>query len=179
MTNHVHLLLTPTREGGLSRMMQLLNRRFVRAMNHLYGRTGTLWEGRYRSSLIDTEAYLLTCYRYIELNPVRAGMVDDPNDYPWSSYRYHASGKANELIVDHECYLALGPDEKSRSTAYRALFRTELDQQGLEAVRSALNKGIALGNDHFKDEVEKRLGQRVRPAKMGRPKKEMGQATRC
>ena len=123
ITNHVHLLTTPADDESLPSMMRYLGSRYVQYVNYTYKRSGTLWEGRYKSSLIDSERYLLTCYRYIELNPVRAGMVKGAGDYKWSSYAAHALGQANELIQDHSCYLALGQTEETRRTAYQALFR--------------------------------------------------------
>ena len=112
-----------------------LGSRYVQYVNYTYKRSGTLWEGRYKSSLIDSERYLLTCYRYIELNPVRAGMVKGAGDYKWSSYATHALGQTNELIQDHSCYLALGATEESRRTAYQALFRHQVDEETLTGIR--------------------------------------------
>jgi len=100
MTNHVHLLITPHTQHGLGKVMQMVGRYYVQYFNHSYQRTGTLWEGRYKATLIDSERYLLTCYRYIELNPVRAGMVEHAADYPWSSYRFNASGQENTLVIN-------------------------------------------------------------------------------
>ena len=103
MTNHVHLLITPHKENGISKAMQMLGRYYVQYFNYSYERTGTLWEGRYKASLIDSNSYALICYRYIELNPVRADMVDHPSEYPWSSYRHNALGEKNELVIHHPC----------------------------------------------------------------------------
>ena len=122
MTNHVHLLCTPQLEGGVSRMMQSLGRQYVRYFNHRYQRTGTLWEGRYKSCLVQAERYLLEVYRYIELNPVRAGMVPDPADYSWSSYQINALGKSSDLCTPHSEYLGLGSTQCERLKNYRALF---------------------------------------------------------
>jgi len=171
MTNHVHLLVTPFKAGGVSAMMQALGRRYVRYFNHTYRRTGTLWEGRFKSSLIQTEDYLLQCYRYIELNPVRANMVKDPSEYSWSSYRHNAFGIESALCTPHEEYLKLGEDRRKRLSAYRSLFKAHIDSELLEQIRCTINQGLALGNDRFKDEVEILYGRRVRPAKMGRPEK--------
>jgi len=107
MTNHVHLLVTPSEAGAVGAMMQDVGRRYVRVINSIHGRTGSLWEGRFKSSLIDSESYLLTCHRYIELNPVRARMASDPRDYPWSSYRAHAFGAEDGLVSDHRLYRSL------------------------------------------------------------------------
>ena len=171
MTNHVHLLVTPGIPEGLSRMMQSVGRRYVQYVNYSYKRSGTLWEGRYKASLVQTERYLLTCSRYIELNPVRAGMVERPEDYKWTSYRAHAHGAADGLIQDHEEYLALGPTPEARHEAYRALFRAHLDPASLAELRTMLNQELVTGSDRFKEEVEAMLSRRVRPGKRGRPKR--------
>ncbi|MBI1175143.1 MAG: transposase [Sideroxydans sp.] len=171
MTNHVHLLVTPETEESLPYMMRYLGSRYVQYVNHVYKRSGTLWEGRYKSCLIDSAGYLLTCYRYIELNPVRAGMVDAAGDYKWSSYGIHALGKTDELIQDHPCYLALGTSEEARREAYQALFQHQMDDASLTAIREAANSGTALGSERFKDEIEAALARSVRPGKPGRPRK--------
>ncbi len=171
MTNHVHLLVTPTNRDGLSEMMQALGRRYVQYFNYQYRRSGTLWEGRFKSSLVQSERYLLQCHRYIELNPVRADMVNDPSGYTWSSYRCNALGINSELCTHHDEYLKLGNSKVKRQLAYRALFKAHVDCTLLEQIRGSVNKGLALGNDRFKDEVETLYGRRVRPSKMGRPKK--------
>ena len=117
MTNHVHLLMTPDEAGQIARVMQSLGRRYVRYVNDRYHRTGTLWEGRYRACLVDSEDYLLRCYRYIELNPVRAAMVSAPVDYAWSSYRKNALGIDDNLVRPHRAYLALGANDEQRCAA--------------------------------------------------------------
>ncbi|WP_276324574.1 transposase [Simiduia agarivorans] len=169
MTNHVHLLVTPNREGGVSSMMQALGRRYVRYFNREYRRTGTLWEGRFKASLVQSEVYLLVCQRYIELNPVRAGMVSDPADYVWSSYQAHALGKSINVHTPHSEYLKLGEEPKERQCSYRALFDAHVDCSLIKDIRAAVNKGMALGSARFKDEIECLHGRRVRPAAMGRP----------
>jgi REP-associated tyrosine transposase len=121
MTNHVHVLMTPHQPHSIAKVMQALGRRYVPYINATYQRTGTLWEGRYRASLVDADRYLLACYRYIELNPVRAGMVQHPTAYPWSSYRWHACGQHDPVITDHTLYLALGSTVQARHTAYQVL----------------------------------------------------------
>jgi putative transposase len=127
MTNHVHLLATPTTAKGISDLMQNLGRYYVWHVNQRYQRTGTLWEGRFKSELVDSELYLLQVSRYIELNPVRAFMVADPADYPWSSYQANALGKSIQLLTPHPCYLALGATAAERQRNYRGLFaRSEL-----------------------------------------------------
>ncbi|MDD2893356.1 MAG: transposase [Halothiobacillaceae bacterium] len=170
MTNHVHLLVTPTNEDGLSSLMRYLGSRYVQYVNFVYRRSGTLWEGRFKSSLVDQEQYLLTCYRYIELNPVRANMVAQPQDYRWSSYASHALGMQDDLIDDHPLYLALGNTEDTRNAAYRELFRYQLDDAVLTDIRDSLNKGLAVGADRFKDQIEETVARSVRPGQAGRKK---------
>ncbi|MCL1051870.1 transposase [Shewanella abyssi] len=172
MTNHVHLLCTPLKTDAISQMMQSLGRQYVRYFNYTYKRSGTLWEGRYKSCLVQTEVYLIQLYRYIELNPVRANMVDDPSEYQWSSYQVNALGKASELCTPHCVYLAIHPQGKARQTAYRALFAHHLDTKIIDDIRQATHKGMAIGNDKFKDEIEKRTGRSMRPKKAGRPSKQ-------
>lgn len=169
MTNHVHLLCTPRQEGALSRMMQSQGRRYVRYFNFEYRRSGTLWEGRYRSCLIQEERYLLEVYRYIELNPVRAEMVTNPGEYRWSSYQINGLGKVSSLCTPHLEYLSLGMEPLERQKNYRALFTHHVDDVLLEEIRTNTNKGMAVGNDRFKEEIEALTGRRVRAKKRGRP----------
>jgi len=169
MTNHVHLLVTPARTESLPRTMQSLGRRYVRYANDAYRRTGTLWEGRYRAAPIDSEAYFLACCRYIELNPVRAGMVTAPGDYAWSSWRAHAEGASDQLLTGHELYRALGATPAERQAAYRALFDTALDPEFVDGVRAATNGGWALGSERFQRQIAEALARRVTPAPVGRP----------
>ena len=174
MSNHVHLLVTPDATDSIGRTLQSLGRRYVQYFNWTYGRTGTLWEGRYRATVVDAERYLLICSRYIELNPVRAAMVGSPEGYRWSSYRHNALGQPDELLVEHELYLRLGKDEATRRDAYRALFRTALDVAELNQIRDATNKGWALGNDRFQAEIEALTRRRAEPLPRGRPKQKRG-----
>ncbi len=167
MTNHVHLLITPDHEQGVSRMMQAVGRRYVQYINRTYQRSGTLWEGRYKAALIQGERYLLTCFRYIELNPVRAGMVVHPGDYQWSSFRVHTEGEENRLIRDHALYMALAKTDKGRQAAYKALFESHIDPRVLSAIRETTHNGWVLGNERFKDEIEANLQRRVRPSPRG------------
>ncbi|MFO7579948.1 transposase [Nitrosomonas halophila] len=169
MTNHIHLLCTPQVENAVSRMMQTLGRQFVRYFNSRYQRTGTLWEGRYKSCLVQEEIYLLALYRYIELNPVRAGIVEQPSDYVWSSYASNAQGKVSELCTPHALYVALGNAESERQARYRQLFEQHVEGELLTEIRQTLNKGLALGNERFKAEIEKLTGRRVTARKAGRP----------
>lgn len=171
MPNHVHLLLTPRRPDSVSKFMQSVGRRYVQYVNHAYNRMGTLWGGRYKASLIDSLAYLLTCYQYIELNPVRANMVRDPGHYAWSSYRRHALGELSDVLADHPLYLALGETPEARQTAYRKLLQVRMDNYLLEEIRKSVHHCGVLGTDRFKDDVEAILHRRVRPGKRGRPRK--------
>ena len=171
MTNHVHLLVTPSAEYSLGKAIQMLGRYYVQYFNYTYQRTGTLWEGRYKASLVDSERYLLTCYRYVELNPVRASMVAHPSDYPWSSYCCNALGHSNSLITSHEQYLKLGKRETERRAAYRALFKAHISEQQLHEIREATNKAWVLGNDYFKEKIEKQLNRRAVPLAKGGDRK--------
>jgi putative transposase len=171
MTNHVHLLLSAGRADAPSAMMKALGQRYVQYINRTYRRSGTLWEGRFRSCLTQQETYLLACQRYIELNPVRAGMVSHPAEYRWSSYRANAQGEPDALVQPHELYTALGLDGKSRQAAYRELFRYELDPGQVDEIRQATNGNYALGNQYFADQVTVALGRRATPGKSGRPRK--------
>ena len=171
MTNHVHLLVTPVRAESIPRLIIALGRRYVQYINTTYRRTGTLWDSRYKSSLIQTETYLLSCQRYIELNPVRAAMVDDPAHYRWTSYRYHALGQANPYLVPHPLYLALGRDSKERQAAYRELFRVQLDSKAIEGMRLALNQNLPLGNSRFYAKIEAMTGEKREAKPRGRPRK--------
>ena len=163
MTNHVHLLITPSRAGAISLVMQSVGRRFVRYFNDAYGRTGTLWEGRHKATLVDCERYLFACYRYIELNPVRAGLVEKPADYRWSSHRTNAFGARDPLVTPHAHYLDLGADARARRAAYRSLFETELDESTIAEIRDATNKGWALGDARFRKEIGRLLARRASP----------------
>jgi putative transposase len=170
MTNHVHLLLTPPDSDGISRTMQYLGRCYVPYINETYQRSGTLWEGRFKSSLVQTEAYLLACYTYIELNPVRAGMVAHPRDYRWSSYAHNACGETDPLISEHPEFLRLATTQTARQTAYRALFTQEPGVDTLKDIRSCLQTGTPLGNDRFRKHIEATLGTSVGKATRGRPR---------
>lgn len=168
MTNHTHLLLTPEKACAVSKLMKRLGQRYVQRINRLYRRTGTLWEGRFKSALVSSDRYLLACYRYIELNPMRAGMVEHPGEYRWSSYRINAQHGLGQLITPHPNYLDLAPDPEQRREAYRELFRTALEPGLVDQLRIATNKGITFGNDRFKQEIEDATGRRMN-SKRGRP----------
>jgi len=171
MTNHIHLLLTPEYAESVSSLIIALGRRYVQYINKAYHRTGTLWDSRYKSSLIQEETYLLACQRYIELNPVRASMVEEPALYRWSSYRFNGLGKANQYISPHPVYMSLGKNLKSRQAAYRGLFQSELDKNVTNDIRQALTQNQPLGNSRFYTKIEAMTGQRCGPKPRGRPAK--------
>jgi len=158
MTNHIHLLLTPMEARAVSQLVISLGRRYVQYINRTYRRTGTLWDSRYKASLVQAENYLIACLRYIELNPVRAAMVQDPAHYRWSSYRYHALGEPNLLLTPRSEYLALGRDAHTRQAAYRALFRHALDDEAIADIRLALQQSQPLGNERFHALIEHTCG---------------------
>lgn len=169
MSNHVHLLVTPGEVGALSRMMHTFGRNYVGLFNGRHGRTGTLWEGRYKACLVDSDGYFLACSRYIELNPVRAWMVAQPRDYAWSSYLANAHGRADPLLTPHGRYLALGLDPTARATAYRALCSEALPDAMVEEIRVYLQQQKVLGTDRFRSWVEARTGKFAGARPRGRP----------
>jgi len=171
MTNHVHLLISAERAEAPGALMKALGQRYVQYVNRAYRRSGTLWEGRFRSCLTQEETYLLACQRYIELNPVRAAMVAHPAEYRWSSYRANAQGEADPLVRPHSLYEALGLDAASRQAVYRELFRHDLEPGLVDEIRRATNGNFALGNELFAAQVSSALGKRVVPGKSGRPRK--------
>lgn len=171
MTNHVHLLLSADRAEAPGALMKMLGQRYVQYVNRVYRRSGTLWEGRFRSCPIQEEAYLLACQRYIELNPVRAAIVEHPGDYRWSSYRANGQGESDALIRPHALYDALGLDAAGRRGAYRELFHHELEPGLVDEIRRATNGNFLLGNERFAVDVAATLGRRVLPGKSGRPRK--------
>lgn len=171
MTNHVHLLVTPARSGSLSRMMQALGRRYVSYFNGRYRRTGTLWEGRYKSCLVDSEDYVLRCYRYIELNPIRAKMVSCPAEYRWSSYSHNAKGECNLLITPHDTYLGLGKLEADRHLYYAAFVSEALLETEVKEIRSYLQQGRALGSRRFQEHIQSLHGRAATTTSRGRPVK--------
>lgn len=173
MTNHVHLLVTGPTAKAIPRLLQSLGRRYVARINRLHGRTGTLWEGRYKSTLIDSDRYLLACYRYIEANPIRAGMVARPEQHPWSSWRRNGFGESDPLIRPHPLYEALGPDQASRATAYRTLFDQGLDPETLATLRDATQRGWLPGADRFREEIATALNRPTGPRSRGRPRKRL------
>ena len=171
MTNHIHILATPKEKQSISRMMQYIGRRYVPYINNTYGKSGSIWEGRYKASLIHDEQYLLTCMRYIELNPVRANMTKTPGQYRWSSYHANALGADNELLIAHSLYLKLGSTGASRFEAYKSLFNGHIDKEELKEIRAAYQTGTPLGNESFKERIECKLKTKVGQARRGRPKR--------
>ena len=172
MTNHLHLLMTPARREGVPAVMKRLGQRYVQHVNRTYRRTGALFEGRFRSALIEADTYLLACQRYIELNPVRASMVAAPGDYPWSSYRANALGASDSLVMPHALYQALGGSEDVRLAAYRGLFEDVLDAELLQRLRACTNGGFVLGSPKFERQIAAMLGRRTWRGAPGRPRTE-------
>ena len=170
MTNHLHLLASPASAESLPKTMQSLGRRYVQYFNYRYRRTGTLWEGRYRATVVDAESYLFECMRYIELNPVRAGMVANPGEFAWSSYGANGEGKDDPLVTGHSQYRRLGKDAAERQQAYRELVRQPMDTERLADVRDCTHKGWALGGERFKAKIEALGLRRTAPLPKGRPK---------
>lgn len=171
MTNHVHLLVSPAAANNLSKMMQTLGRYYVQYFNYNYNRTGTLWEGRYKASLISSEQYLFNCMRYIELNPVRARMVAAPSDYVWSSYHYNANGKGDPLIQPRHEYNRLGKTKEECQENYKALFKQPLELKIINEIREMTNKCWAIGDAVFKTVLAEELGRRVEPSPRGGDRK--------
>jgi len=168
MTNHIHFLVTPHQEASVSNTMKVVGSRYAQYINLKYKRTGTLWEGRHRPSLVQSERYLLCCYRYIELNPVRAGMVERPEEYRWSSYGVNAWGDISWL-VPHDEYRRLGNNAEERQTAYRELFRYQLSEVDLQLIRKAAHYCQPVGDDRFREQIERKYGIKVGQMKRGRP----------
>lgn len=171
MTNHIHLLVTPGEEDAVPRMMRHLEVRYVRYVNQRYRRSGTLWDGRYRARLVDSEDYFLICQRYIELNPVRAGMVSNPAGYRWSSYACNALGGADGTVMPLEAYMDLGATEHARQEAYRVFCCETADSCDVERVRAALRHNHVLGHDGFKRQVEAMFSRKVGAGRVGRSRK--------
>lgn len=169
MSNHFHLLATPHTADGLPKMMQAVGRSYVRYFNDAQKRTGTLWEGRYKSTLIQTDRYLLTCMAYIDLNPVRAGLVAQPQDYPWSSYLHYFGVRADRLITPHALYWELGNTPFAREAAYAKLVQSGINPVQEVALTQATLQGWALGEPDFVADLQKRTERRVSKAGAGRP----------
>jgi putative transposase len=178
MTNHVHLLLTAAKPDSARLLMKHLGQRYVQYVKRGYRRSGTLREGRFRSCLTQTEHYVLACYRYIERNPVLAGMVKHPRDYRWTSYHANGDGRRDGLIPPHDQYLRLGRGEDARRQAYRAPFKAHMDEETVDRIRAATNGNYVLGGSRFEAEIATTLKRRVARGKAGRPSKagvELGQ----
>jgi putative transposase len=169
MTNHVHLLVTPETAQSLPMAMRHVNWRFSNRANETRERTGSLWEGRYRASVVDAEPYFFACSRYIELNPVRAGLAADPAAYRWSSYRANAEGKPDPVLTPHSLYESLGADPHARARAYASLFDGALSEDTLGAIRKALNGGWALGSPGFVTLISRHAGRSMAARSRGRP----------
>lgn len=176
MTNHVHLLLTPFTLTSAGTMMKRLGQRYVQYVNRTYKRSGTLWEGRFRSCIVGQDDYFLLCQRYIELNPVRAGIVEHPGEYRWSSYPSNGQGVKADLLTPHAIYEGLGQPEEERQRTYRQLFRHQLDPGIIDEIRTTTNGNFAIGNDRFKAQIAETLGRRVAPGTPGRPPKKQQHA---
>jgi putative transposase len=171
MTNPVHLLITPHLEQSLSKAMQMPGGYYGQYYNYCQQRTGTLWEGCYKATLLDAEAYLLTCMRYLELNPVRAGRVSDPSDYPWSSYHHNALGQPSDWRVTHGQYRQLGHSDATCQSAYRKLFDHRIPDSSLTEIRETTHKAWVLGNDRFKQRLQQQVNRRVAPKVRGGDRK--------
>jgi putative transposase len=169
MRNHFHLLATPGTAQAIPQMMQAVGRRYVRYFNQRQGRTGTLWEGRYKSTLIQTERYLLACMTYIDLNPVRAGLVGDPGDYPWSSHGHYVGRRHDRLITPHPLYWELGNTPFARDAAYADLVRSGITAEQQQALTDSALRGWALGEADYVADLQKRTTRRVSKTRAGRP----------
>lgn len=174
MTNHTHLLVTPKEPDGLANLMKRLGQRYVQSINRQYNRSGTLWEGRFKSCIVNEEKYLLGCYRYIELNPVRARMVEHPGSYPWTSYRANAQCEVSSLLTPHNVYTRLGSSKAARARCYRELFKISMPSKLIDEIRRSTNGNYALGSDVFRKEVAAMIGRRASPGKPGRPRQTTG-----
>lgn len=172
MPDHVHILASPGNADSVSRTVQSIGRNYVQYFNESYGGEGTLWEGRYRATVIDDKPYLLPCSRYIELNPVRAGLVRGPRDYHWSSYAHNALGRNDPMISPHREYRNLGKSYAERSAAYRALFKQKLSKAIVAEITEATLKGWALGDSKFAARIEKISGRRASQLPKGRPRRQ-------
>jgi len=172
MTNHVHLLVTPSSREACVSLMRNLGQRYVQYFNRRHARTGTLWEGRFRSCVAESARYVLACYRYVELNPVRAGIASHPSDYPWSSHAVNVGMRSNAMVSPHPEFTALGSDTRTRQAAYRGLFEQELDLSLLSEIRGSTNAGYPLASESFKTFASDATSRRLERGKPGRPSKE-------
>ena len=172
MGNHFHLLATPHTDTGLPLMMQAVGRGYVRYFNQLQSRSGTLWEGRYRSTLIQTDRHLLPCMAYIDLNPVRAGLVAEAKDYPWSSHGHYVGLRADKLITPHPLFWALGNTPFGREAAYAEMVRSGISTEQQAALTGSVLSGWALGDEYFVADLQKQTNRRVQKVQAGRPNRE-------
>lgn len=171
MTNHFHLLVEPAEVGDLGRFMQSVGRRYVRYVNKTYRRSGTLWEGRFKSAAVSRDEYLIACSRYVELNPVRAGLVAHPKDYRWSSYQHRALGMSDRLLDEDVWYAGLGTTERERQERYQQWVDSQIDEREWEEIRQATQRGRLIGRETFQKQVEAMTGRRLVGEARGRPKK--------
>ncbi len=178
MTNHVHIVATPLGKESVSRMMQYVGRHYVPYINKKYRRSGTLWEGRFKAAIIESSAYLLACYRYVELNPVRAGIVEHPGEYWWSSYGRNGLMFENEVVTAHREYQQLGSNDQERAKNYRLLFEQICTDADLDLLRNYTQSGTPLGNAKFREEVEAALGMKTGQPLRGRPAGRVGSPVR-
>jgi putative transposase len=178
MTNHVHLLVTARDADSCAKLMKHLGQLYTQYVNRTYRRTGSLWDGRYKSCLVQSQGYLLTCYRYNELNPVRAGLVRQVADYPWSSFRANAHGQPCEFLTAHDKYVALDANSEQRRALYRGLFGSLGDPAVFDDIREATNAGYVVGDMRFKTMVAGLLGRRVERGTAGRPRNDADKRTR-
>ena len=169
MPNHVHLLISPDHKESISNLMKVVCSRYGQYINKKYERTGSLWEGRHKASAVDSDSYLLKCYRYIELNPVAARIVDSPKQYAWTSYHRNAWGESDPLVTMHESYRQLGQNQELRNSRYRALFHKTLSHEDRAAIRRATHFSMPLGSDEFVEQIEKQAGRTIGYAQRGRP----------
>ena len=173
MPDHLHLLTTPSDETGLGKMMQWIGRHYVPYFNGKYQRQGTLWQGRYKATVLEAIPYLIRCSLYMEANPVRSGFVTDAVDYPWSSYQHHIGLKTNSLITDHPVYWAMGNTPFQREAAYKEMMSNGLSPIEIKTLTAATLKAWLLGAPEFKAEMTKLTERRVEPIKRGRPRKQV------
>lgn len=171
LPNQLNLLMTPSDSSGLGRLMQWVGRYYVPYFNRKYNRSGTLWQGRYKATVIDAQHYFITCSRYIEFAPVQSGLVDSPQDYKWSSYPHHTGAKLDPLVTDHPLYWALGNTPFDREAMYKALSEQALTTDEIQLLTDATFKGWVLGSDKFKAGLAKKISRRIVPLKRGRPLK--------
>lgn len=174
MTNHIHLLITPNVETAISSVMKGVGSRFAQFFNKKHSRTGTLWEGRHKSSPVQQDTYLLNCYRYIEMNPIRALIVKRPENYRWSSYSSNALGQTDEAITPHPVYLAMGGTESARRSAYRKLCCDAIPDETVSLIRTSTHYCLPAGDRMFAQEIEQRLGRKLGYARLGRPPSKTG-----